>query len=436
MKKNFIFGLAMTLIIIISSYTSVSAGHMDDRSHMNGHSHTDDRSHMDGRSDYDGHWAEKQIKEFLSKGFIKGYPDGSFKPDHEITRAEFFALTNRVCGFDAASSDKKFDDVPQGSWFEAEIYKAVKAGYVSDYGDGTIKPNDTVNRVEASKILSFILKWDDGTNSERDFPYRDTDAVPDWGRSAFYSALIQGYFKSSTDNWVQPYRNLTRAEAVVLLYKAKGGDIDESLIPASSAEQEIKGVLFTACCKEKSPEKETKACLSMADCAASGYGVKVKRHDGSYTFLPFDSHGNELAKRDILAKTEKNANITIAVRAVEGCYPGGILKVLSIEEDNTEATAQAEQTLEGVLIDKHCFAFGEPETDSVECLRMKTCEESGYGIAVKQSDGTYRFYKFDELGQSIAKTILRNTLKENNIVVVAKGIVEGETIKISELKEK
>lgn len=417
MKNKIIFKMIAILAILISVSANAFAGHRANH------------------SDYSGHWAEKQINEFIEKGFMGGYPDGSIRPDREITRTEFIILTNRVFGFTDKSS-KSFTDIPKGVWYEDEILKAVKAGYISGYQDGTIKPNNIINRVEAADILSILLKWDKNAIDGYKVQYKDSEAIPKSSQPAFYTAVQKNYFKSSTDNWSQPYKNLTRAEAVILLYKARVGDIDKNLIPVSQAEKEIKGVLFTACCKKKSPEKETKACLSMPDCAENGYGVNVKQSDGSYIFLPFDSYGNELAKKDILQKTKKAANITINVKAVEGYYPGGTLKVLSIAEDNSETSAQGVQTLTGVLIDKHCFAYGEPETDSVECLKMKACEASGYGVAVKQSDGTYRFYKFDDKGHGIAKTILQNTLKENNIVVEAKGIVDGEIIQVTELTEK
>lgn len=278
--------------------------------------------------DYLGHWAESQIRDFYEKGYVLGYPDGSFKPDREITRAEFFALINRV--FDLKSKGEvAFKDVSKGLWYKDEIYNAVNAGYISGYGDGTVRPDEAISRIEVSKILGSLLKWNESFKKE-DFNYKDADEVPDWAKTDLFNAIRQGYIKSSSDGWILPNKGITRAEAVVLLYKAKVGEIDKDLIPVTAAETE----------------------------------------------------------------------------------------------------------LTGVLIDKHCFAFGEPEKDSVECLRMKKCEASGYGVAVKQGDGSYLFYKFDDKGQEIAKEILRTTTKENNIVLRAKGLISGETIRITQLIEK
>lgn len=382
-------------------------------------------------SDYIGHWAEVQIKEFISKKFITGYPDGSIRPDREISRAEFVILVNKVFGY-KDKHNSPVENTNKSEWYSEEVLKAVNAGYVSTAKD--FKADSTINRIEAAEVLAILLKWDKSIVPESKLQFKDTEAIPEQNRAAFYTAVNKGYFIGSTDNWLQPNRNLTRAEAIVLLYKAGVGEVDKGVLPVSPAEKEIKGVLFTSCCKQKSPEKETKACLSMPDCAENGYGVNVKQTDGSYRFLPFDSYGNELAKSQLLPNTKKSANITIVVKAVEGVYPDRILKVLSVSEK--DEASKAEQVIEGVLIDKHCFQYGEPETDSVECLKMKACEASGYGVAVKQSNGKYIFYQFDDKGHKIAKKILQSTSKENNIVVIAKGEVAGDIIQISELTEK
>ena len=49
--------------------------------------------------DISGHWAEEQIQDFVDNGYIKGYPDGSFKPDNNITRAEFMTIANNAFGY-------------------------------------------------------------------------------------------------------------------------------------------------------------------------------------------------------------------------------------------------------------------------------------------------------------------------------------------------
>lgn len=71
----------------------------------------------DGLSDISGHWAEKYIKAFVGEGYILGYPDGTFKPDNNITRAEAAAVLNRVLKIENSSAkEEMFSDLPVDHW--------------------------------------------------------------------------------------------------------------------------------------------------------------------------------------------------------------------------------------------------------------------------------------------------------------------------------
>ncbi|MBU5668409.1 S-layer homology domain-containing protein [Peptoniphilus sp. MSJ-1] len=78
-------------------------------------------------SDISGHWAEKSIVSMVQKGLIKGYPDGTFRPDENITRAEVITLINRVAGLDTkVLSDHNFADLDENHWAYKEIMASVK----------------------------------------------------------------------------------------------------------------------------------------------------------------------------------------------------------------------------------------------------------------------------------------------------------------------
>ncbi|MCX5780363.1 MAG: S-layer homology domain-containing protein, partial [Firmicutes bacterium] len=80
-------------------------------------------------SDIQGNWAEPQITAWLDKGIVHGYPDGTFKPDSSITRAEFVTMTNQAFGF-SASVPMQYTEVHTSDWYAGEIAKAQAAGYV------------------------------------------------------------------------------------------------------------------------------------------------------------------------------------------------------------------------------------------------------------------------------------------------------------------
>ena len=71
------------------------------------------------RSELEGHWAKESLTYFADQDWLKGYEDGTYKPDRTITRAEFIALVNRVCGFTEQTEGvlDKFTDVKKAQWY-------------------------------------------------------------------------------------------------------------------------------------------------------------------------------------------------------------------------------------------------------------------------------------------------------------------------------
>ena len=95
--------------------------------------------------DYEGHYAEDSIKELFEKSIITGYVDGSFRPDREISRAEFMAIVNRAFNFNE-EAEIDFADVKEGEWHYEHVAKAVKAGYIKGFTDGTMRPTANISR--------------------------------------------------------------------------------------------------------------------------------------------------------------------------------------------------------------------------------------------------------------------------------------------------
>lgn len=91
-------------------------------------------------SDIQGSWAEAQISKWMEKGLISGYPDGGFKPDHSITRAELVALINKSFGF-VELGERSFKDVKASDWYYSSLLAANAAGYIQGYSDGSFGPN-------------------------------------------------------------------------------------------------------------------------------------------------------------------------------------------------------------------------------------------------------------------------------------------------------
>src|SRR5450830_605871 len=163
-------------------------------------------------SDISDHWAQVKIQSWMDKGLIKGYPDGTFKPDQNVTRAEFMTLANRAFGYTAVVPIT-YTDVKTGSWYAPKVAKAKAAGYISGYPDGTMKPENPITREEVATIVARIKNLTSDANAADKYP--DAAKIGSWskgGVGAVTSAkIMQGY----PDGSFKPQGLMTRAEVVV-----------------------------------------------------------------------------------------------------------------------------------------------------------------------------------------------------------------------------
>ena len=111
------------------------------------------------RRDYkdipDDLWSVTAISYMSKLGMVKGYPDGNFMPRAAITRAEFAAMATRFADISAGS--KTFTDVSQDHWAYDVIQKAAEAGWISGYPDGSFKPDQPITRAEVVAITNRML---------------------------------------------------------------------------------------------------------------------------------------------------------------------------------------------------------------------------------------------------------------------------------------
>lgn len=167
-------------------------------------------------TDIDNHWAKSYIQEFLDKGYVNGYGDGTFRPDNSITRAEFIKIVNKVFGFNQKSQDN-FKDVSKDKWYYDEVSIAKEAGYINGYEDGTFRPNDEITREEMAKIIATIK----GAKGDGKINFKDSDKISNWAKP-YVDALedmsvLQGYGNDEFG----PKNDTTRAETVKVMKFSK-----------------------------------------------------------------------------------------------------------------------------------------------------------------------------------------------------------------------
>lgn len=106
----------------------------------------------------DGSWYETAVATLAKLDILKGYADGTFHPNANITRAEFATIASRFD--DLESSSKTFTDVPVTHWAYEAIASATEKGWVNGYEDGSFKPEKAITRAETMTLVNRVLGRD------------------------------------------------------------------------------------------------------------------------------------------------------------------------------------------------------------------------------------------------------------------------------------
>lgn len=100
------------------------------------------------------------IKHLHQEGILQGYGDGTFRPEKSVNRAEFLKVVIQASGVLVDSKIREcFPDVPKDEWYTPFVCNAQKLGIVNGYPDGSFRPSSTINKVEALKILAGVKEW-------------------------------------------------------------------------------------------------------------------------------------------------------------------------------------------------------------------------------------------------------------------------------------
>ncbi len=147
------------------------------------------------------------------KAYIFGYPDGTVRPNGNITRAEAAAMLARLLEIESIGSADKpmFPDTPS-AWYNKAINAVVQRGIMKGYPDGTFKPNDAITRAEFTQMISTIDNKPYGTA-----PF--ADVVGHWAERPIGSEYQAGRILGYPDGTFRPDAHITRCEAAVILNK-------------------------------------------------------------------------------------------------------------------------------------------------------------------------------------------------------------------------
>ncbi len=165
-----------------------------------------------------GNKYEVQLREWVDNGFIKGAPDGNFKPNNTITRAEFMALVNRSFGF-TESAEINYSDVQKNNWFYKDAAIAAKTGYMLG-SNGKLTPQDPISRQEFSVVLSRLSGNVSVVDDKVINALSDGKSIPEWSRAAISTAVGKGYFEGLIGKDFKAAEKISRLETIVALDRA------------------------------------------------------------------------------------------------------------------------------------------------------------------------------------------------------------------------
>lgn len=211
-------------------------------------------------ADTQGHWAVMSIEKAQSLNLVSGYEDGSFRPDANVTRAEFIAFLNRAHKVKPASPDQPlYADVAESAWYANDVRAAQAKGYIGLFDTERLQPNVPITREEVARLTDDLLagnKAETGPGSETDLTsdqdasdkakdgdseafaktapdsekerraaakaltFIDSDTIAPECRNAVADLVEGGYLSGYPDKTFRPQNKITRAEAISIILRS------------------------------------------------------------------------------------------------------------------------------------------------------------------------------------------------------------------------
>lgn len=174
-------------------------------------------------TDLNNHWSTEFTDRLIGMGIMKGYEDHTFRPNEDVTRAQFASMIVRALGLQTTGSTVKFEDqsdIP--AWAAGDVAAAVDAGILRGYdvnGKKFFEPSEKITRAEMSVMLANALKVNAHKQTDNEGNFVDLASIPQWAQSSVQAGVEAGILGGFEDHTFRPENNATRAEAATTLYK-------------------------------------------------------------------------------------------------------------------------------------------------------------------------------------------------------------------------
>lgn len=171
------------------------------------------------------HWAENCIEQLAAQEIISGYPDGTFRPEVPVTRAEFAAFVrNAFPDVEPVRGPVRFVDVPEDYWAFEQISTAHRKGFLSGYPQLEFRPTQQIPRVQTFVALASGLNYrpDAPTESILNRTYVDAGRIPEYAQEQIAGATQANIVVNPTPNrrWLDPEPLASRGQIAASICQA------------------------------------------------------------------------------------------------------------------------------------------------------------------------------------------------------------------------
>ena len=166
----------------------------------------------------DDHWCYTALSTLADKKILNGFPDGTFRPDSFVTRAEFTKMIVDFVADIPSEEDMVFDDVSSDDWYADCVSDAASKGIITGY-DGRFNPNADIKREDAAVVIYRIYVLLDKNLRGTKF-FGDRREVSAYAKSAVETLGGIGVINGNENGMFMPSDCLTRSEAAQLIFNA------------------------------------------------------------------------------------------------------------------------------------------------------------------------------------------------------------------------
>ncbi len=157
--------------------------------------------------------------------YLEGYPDGTIRPEHNVTRAEATTMLYRLLRPEVRdeifTTENQFGDVTEDLWYNKAVSSMAKGGFVNGYEDGNFYGDNSITRAELVAIVARFAKVNEG-----DATFTDVDDSH-WAYENIVTAVANGWINGYEDGSFKPEQYITRAEAATIINRVLSRGVKE-----------------------------------------------------------------------------------------------------------------------------------------------------------------------------------------------------------------